>query len=1029
MIFVHQRILADFAVLLSVFFLCSFNSLSAQDKTVKGRVFDENGVGMIGVVVYDTDNKKNAVLTDAKGDFKIVISKSCKTLTISYLGYVNQVLPLNKVAEIYLEPDSQSIQETVITGIFTRRKDSFTGAVQAISSEEIRRVGNSNVIQSLKNLDPSLLVLENLEQGSNPNAMASMQIRGASSLSSETTNIKSDFLNKANTPLFILDGFETSLVKIKDMDMNRIQSITILKDASAKAIYGSKGANGVIVIETKALTNERSAVTYTGNITFEAPDLSSYNLCNSFEKLEIERREGFYHRGTSEQYVNYMKCYYDRLKKALEGESTYWLSKPLRLGISNKHSIGVELGGKELKALATFAYNDNNGTMKGSYRNVISGDINLSYRRDKWTFRNIMSIAYMRSEDSPYGTFNQYAILNPYFTPFDRDGNIKKILFSGVYGEGENKADISDKVANPLYNATIGTKDSMSYLDFSDNFYVEYQLFSFAKIVGRIGVNSKKTEAEEFKPADHTDFIGMTDADALLRRGIYDMSNGSFTTFSADISAQLNHQIKKKHDIFATAQYNISETQYKEVTHYTQGFPNSNMKSITFARQYALNTTPSGADGLNRNLGFLLTSGYSYDNRYMADATIKASASSVFGTNRKWGTFWSAGLAWNIHNEKFMAGMTSFIKMLKLRGSVGSSGNQNFSTNVSLPVYSYYNNKYYNGFAGTTLNNMENPLLSWEEKMDYNIGVDFRTKRLNLTLDAYIADTRFLVFSMSALPSTGFLSVNDNLGMVRNKGIEAGLSYTLYQRGSSYLSVFGKVAFNDNRVLRISDALRSYNKKQQEQAASGLTPVNKPVVMYYDNMPLHSIWAVRSLGINPVDGHEIFLDKNGNLTSSWKAADMVNCGSYDPLFTGNFGLNGEIKGIGINLVFTFYGGGRIYNKTLIDKVENTGIENNVDRRIFSGRWHTPGQEAKYRNGLSLPTKATTRFIQRNNVLNISSLSAYYEFPLKLVRKVRMQRLRTTFYLNDLATFSSIDIERGTSYPYARSVSLSLTATF
>ena len=398
--------------------LVAWVSLSAQTKTIQGTVYDENGIGMVGVAVYDEADLAGGVITDDKGRFAIEVSSTCKELRASFMGYMLEIVPLDKASKIRMKPDTQSIQETVVTGIFTRKKDSFTGSVQTISSEDIKRVSNQNLIQSLKNLDPSLLVLENLEQGSNPNSVANIQMRGASTLDAETTSLKSGYLNSGNTPLIILDGFETTLQKMQDMDMNRIQSITLLKDASAKAIYGSKGANGVIVIETKALTGERSQITYTGSLSIEAPDLTSYTLCNALEKLEVEKREGYYESAfDSGSWIAAQQLFEERYKRALEGESTYWLSKPLRVGVGNKHSIGIELGSKELKALATLSYNNVEGAMKGSDRNILSGDVNLSYRRNRWTFRNIMSIANMKSNDSPYGTFDEYARLNPYYTP------------------------------------------------------------------------------------------------------------------------------------------------------------------------------------------------------------------------------------------------------------------------------------------------------------------------------------------------------------------------------------------------------------------------------------------------------------------------------------------------------------------------------------------------------------------------------------------------------------------------------------
>ena len=1026
---IYNGVFTKLLTLVVILVSLSAPTLQAQNtRQVKGTVYDETGEPFPGVIVMSRKHKL-AATTDIDGKFSLSGVPADAVLSVEIMSYKTQeirVADIKKDLKIYLEPDSQVLEESVVTGIFTRKKDSFTGSVQSMTSEDIKRVSNSNVVESLKNLDPSLLVLDNLEAGSNPNAMASMQIRGASTLAAETSNLKSNFLAKANQPLFILDGFETTLEKVTDMDMNRVQSITILKDASAKAIYGSKGANGVIVIETKALTNDKSRVTYNGSLSIEAPDLTSYNLCNSLEKLDVERREGYYQNGDSFETVARQALYNERLKKALEGQDTYWLSKPLRLGIGQKHSVSIELGSKELRALATFSYNDTQGAMKGSFRDVISGNVNVAYRRGGWTFRNIMGISHMNSSESPWGNFNEYAVLNPYLTPYDEEGNLKKVLQMKDYTYG-GVSTFFGLVMNPMYNATIGTTDTSQYLAISDNFYAEYQFLKFLRLVARFGIDSQKTRTDEFKPGQHTDFY---DTNEILRRGSYEQSNGSYTTYSGDVSAQLNHNIAGKHDLFATLDWSISQTNYEEIVNYTEGFPNSNMKSITFARQYATDMVPTGSDGLNRNLGALATAGYSYDNRYMADATIKGSASSVFGTKNHWGLFWSAGLAWNIHNERWMKDKVSWITQLKLRASLGSSGNQNYTSNVALPVYTYYSSAYYSGFTGAALNNMANPELGWEEKMDYNVGIDFRTRSLNVVLDAYIADTRNLVFSRTILPSTGFLSTNDNLGKVRNKGLEASVSWTFYRRGASYISLFSKTAINDNRVLEISDVLKSYNEQQQARAKE--TGMADPVIQYYDGMPLHSIWVVRSLGINSADGYEIFLDRNGNITTQWSPSNLYNAGSSDPLFNGNFGINGEVKGFGFSLTATFYGGGYLYNNTLLNKVENTTLENNVDRRVFSGRWAKAGDVAPFKaqSGIGgAVTKATSRFVQKNDVLNLSSATLYYEFPLRVISGLGLSRLRLSLYTNDIFTFSSIDIERGTSYPYARKFSFSVNASF
>lgn len=991
--------------------------------TVKGVVIDTDGEPIPGVAVYEPSKVSSGVTTNEKGEFSIRVSAKCRSLVFESLGYSSITIDPNDAAIVTMETDAEMIEATVVTGIYTRKADSFTGAVRTLNAESLAKVGTKNVFESLKNLEPSLMILDNLEQGSNPNAMTSMQIRGASSLTMETTDLKSNFVSDVNMPLFILDGFETSIEKIQDMDMNRVESITILKDASAKAIYGSKAGNGVIVIETKSLDSGKTAVSYTGSVSLEMPDLTSYNLCNALEKLEVERRENYYTKGVTntETALANLAVYNQRLKKAQEGESTYWLSKPLRTGIGQKHSVSIELGNRELKTFTTFSYNNTEGAMKGSSRTVISGSTNLAYRKGAWQFRNIMNVSNMKSSESPYGNFSQYAQMNPYFNPYDEEGNLVRV-FTLI-------SNPSSYVTNPLYDASLNVVDTSEYLDFTDNFYVEYSPITALKIVARAGLDTKKTASDEFYPSRHSKFYSASTTQGdedILKRGSYTATTGEYNSYSLDLSAQFNKQFNKVHDVFATAQYAISQTKYSEVSNYASGFPNDRMSEIIFARGYASESSPTGGSGLNRNLGLLLTTGYSYDSRYMLDATIKGSASSVFGTNNKWGTFWSAGAAWNAHNESWLKGNDK-ISQLKLRFSLGSSGNQNYMTNTSISSYNYYSDRFYNGQTGVYLASMANPDLGWEQKMDYNLGLDIRTKHIYIVGDVYLADTKNLVFSRTVLPSTGFSYVSDNLGLIRNKGAELSLNYTVFQKQNSYFTLLAKIATNDNRIKNISDAMKTYNEQQIANAKESNS--TEPVIQYYDGMPLHSIWVVPSLGIDPVTGDEIFVAKDGTLTDTWSASNLVNYGSYDPLFNGNFGFNSEIKGIGASIVFTFYGGGKKYNSTLVNMVENTNLENNVDRRIFSDRWYESGQLAQYRNGSSNATRPTSRFVQDNNVLSASSVSLYYEFPYQMIRKAKLSRLRLSLYGNDLFTWSSIHIERGTSYPYARTISFAVTATF
>ena len=434
-------------------------------RTLKGTVKDEQGGSFPGATIQ-VKGTTLGVVTDIDGNFSITIPSDPNTvLVISFVGMKTQEIKVGTAPtlNVILKEDSQTLEQVVVNGVFERKANTFTGSVKTISNDELKRVGNSNVLQSLKNLDPSILFIDNMALGSDPNAVPEMVLRGKSSINMEETDLKATYGNDPNAPLFVLDGFEVSIQKIMDLDMDRVESMTILKDASAKAIYGSKAANGVIVIELKKNPSGDLRVTYQGSVEIEAPDLSSYDLCNAAEKLEIEKEFGMY----DDEDANYdnqrmaQKIYNQKLSAVVSGINTDWLSKPVRLGVGTKHGVSVELGDRELRAIIDLSYNNIKGVMKGSDRTTISGGISLSYRREKFLFRNQTTVTSNVAQDSPYGSFEEYAKLNPYYTPYDQYGQISEnivphletgnsVMVNNWYKEIEFQA-------NPLYNAQLNT--------------------------------------------------------------------------------------------------------------------------------------------------------------------------------------------------------------------------------------------------------------------------------------------------------------------------------------------------------------------------------------------------------------------------------------------------------------------------------------------------------------------------------------------------------------------------------------------
>ncbi len=1004
---------------------------------ISGRVLDEAGFPLPGATILE-EGTTIGMTSDANGLFKFKVSDITSSIKVSYVGFQPQVIPVagKDFIDIVLKEASTDLDEVVVTGIFVRKESSYTGSTTKIKAEELKKVGSVNVFQALKNIDPTMVIAEDFEMGSDPSKMPDIQIRGTSTLGANVTSdvnsqLKGNYLKNPNQPLFIVDGFEASIEHVYDMDMDRIESITILKDASAKAIYGSKAANGVVVIETKKLLSTETRVTFNSSINLEIPDLTSYNLANASEKLQAELIDGMYTPSLNDasDLIELQQLYNSRKKLIAEGLDTDWISKPIRTGVGNKQTLSVELGGENLKVLADIAYNNVNGVMKGSSRENIMGSLNISYRVKNLLFRNIMSVNSNRSEESPYGSFSEYAKMNPYWKAENLDGSIPYFAEIGPNGEA---------YTNPLYNSTINTELTSSYFNFTNNFYLEWTILQGLKATTRIGIDVKNSGADAFYPSTHTYFVNTPKE----RKGLYTINDGKSTILAGDLNINYSKEINK-HFYFANAGFNISEGKYEEIVHSVEGFPSDQMNNIIFGRQYVLNSTPVGIDGISRNLGFLGVFSYMYDNRFLTDASIRTSASSLFGADRRWATHWSFGIGWNLHNEKFMEGLG--FEQLKIRGSLGSTGNGNFNTNASIATYSYYLDKFYQGNIGSYLQNMANRALQWESKFDYNAGFDMKYKKIGLKFDYYQTFTENLITDITIPNSTGFSMVKENVGKVKNSGFEIAASYLLWSKQDNFLNVTFSIAHNKNEIIELSDAMRSFNEAQDKLASSRQT--NRPVHKYEDGISMNAIWAVPSLGIDPTTGQEIYVDRDGNTTFEWDASNMVVCGNSAPDYRGNFSINGEVKGIGFNVTCRFFWGGQYYNQTLVDKVENVDMNYNVDKRVLTGRWLYPGQITSFKRLGQISedldgdgtlethyiekTRLTSRFVQDYNEFSISAINLYYDFNKQFLDRLNIgiERLKVSFNMNEVARISTIKAERGISYPFARTLTFSLSATF
>lgn len=501
-------------------------------------------------------------------------------------------------------------------------------------------------------------------------------------------------------------------------------------------------------------------------------------------------------------------------------------------------------------------------------------------------------------------------------------------------------------------------------------------------------------------------------------------------------------QIKEKNYLFANVGLNVAEETYEEVMHQAEGFPNDRMTDIIFARQYLKESKPNGKESTIRDIGLLGVLNYTYDNKYLLDLSLRGNASSQFGSNNRWGSFWSVGAGWNIHKEPFMN--QEIFENLKLRGSVGYTGSQSSDAYASIGSYLYFMDRTYTGNLGGYLKGMRNEDLKWQKKMDYNAGIDINIKRrVSVTFDLYKSITENTLIDLTLPPSLGFSSVRENVGRVINNGFDLRTTFTLWQntKERSYVNLLVNISRNKNRLDKLSDAMKAYNARQEELAASTLH--GKPVKLYYDGASMDAIWGMKSLGIDPRNGREIYVRKDGRLTYNYDPSQQVILGDEMPKFQGTGGVSFEYKGFGGNLTFRFQYGAQMYNSTLISKVENADIEKNVDIRLYDGVWR-PGDEGQVKpykqlgrvwisetgEYEQLKTNPTSRFVQDRNELALSNMSFYYDFyRCKFLKKCNMERMKLSFYMNDVFTLSSIEVERGTSYPFARNFNFSLSVTF
>lgn len=1015
---------------------------SGKARLLTGFVGDEHGEPLTGARIKVGNT---FAIADAKGQYKMMIPCTSVVATITFVGMETTTVKLKagngpEHISSHMKSDN-ALDEVVVTGYFEQAKKSFTGAARTITADELMQGSNQNILTALQNVDPSFVMVENNLMGSNPNSVPQFQIRGSGSL----TSMSDTYKGNPNMPVFIVDGFETTAEKVWDMDPYRVKNITLLKDAAATAIYGSRASNGVVVITTNTPKHGKLALSYNTDMTFYIPDLSAYTLCNPEQKLQLEVMSGLYD-ATKKIYYNVDfvsdqlrmdEAYNRRLGYITQGVNTDWLAQPLhQLVVGQKHSIRIDGGSENFRYAMDLNYSDTPGVMRESGRERMGIGVELQYIHKNVTFRNQMTFSNVNAKNSPYGSFADYTKINPYCKVRNADGSY---IYQVDIDDRTAPSLWSDPVYNPLYNTTLNYRDESAYNDLTNQFGVDWHIVDGLRLKGTFAFTVQNTSSDVFKSGKHTDFASFT-GDDFDRRGSYVATKGDVFNYDGNIVLSYFKQLGK-HVINGNLGWNIQQEKSKDFSVKAEGFPNDNLDYISFGTQYEKNGSPSGNEYTSRLMGFLGNVNYSYDERYLLDLSFREDASSRFGANNRWAPFWSAGIGWNMANEPFMKEQ-NIVNLLKLRATYGLTGSQNFDPYQAMTTYEYLTGLRYHYGVGATLMAIGNDDLAWQRTHETNVGIDLGlwNDRLQLTFDYYVKNTKDLLTSVTLPPSLGFTSYMANLGEVQNKGWELNLKATVINDKANklYWSLFGSMIHNTNKLMKISDALKAYNDTQDtSMSQSSSNNVRNPRVRFVEGESINSIWVNQSLGVDPLTGREMFLDRQGNKVSTWSVDNYVIGGCTDPAVEGTFGTTLSYKGFQLNATFRYRIGGQMYNQTLVDKVQDIDPRYNCDVRALTERWQKPGDIARYTafiyetEGVNIKqqTRPTSRFVEDYNYLTMSTLNLSYEFDNRNLLKYGIQRLKLLFYMNDVFYTSTVKMERGTDYPYARNFSVGLNVRF
>ncbi|WOK09312.1 TonB-dependent receptor [Imperialibacter roseus] len=938
-------------------------SSQAQSRVITGQVTDIDNFSLPGVNIY-IKGTTTGTITDIEGNYRLEVGGTNDVLVFSYIGYLTKEMPVTAAAtiDVKLEEDARQLNEVIVTGYSYVKKRDIIGAIASVSAEDIKNLPVVSLDQALQGKAAGVQVTQS---SGTPGGGITVRVRGNTSISA------------SNRPLFIIDGVpvEDGALALRSfggqndnalstLNPNDIESFQVLKDASAKAIYGSRAANGVVLITTKR--GSKGAKT---SVTFDVQrgviDLTNKLDLLSSEELVTLQREAITNAGQNPDESGIIKGVTDAV-------NTDWIDQVTRQAIMEQYQMSISGGDEQTSFYSSFNYRGEEGVILNNQFLRFAGTLNIDHKvTDKLKFGNNLTISKTRNDrikgdNFLDGVYSGAVKSLPYYFPFDEKGNI--------IGPGNsNYAGFPN--FNPVGQAVL-PRFQTNTLKVLVGVFSEYQFNEHFRARAKFSVDYNDVAEDQFEPSS-TAIGGFLASVGGLGYGVN--STGTYVTYINTNTVTYN-QTFGDHVINATA--GTEFLQRTETSNFVQGrlFPSDDFTYITSAGIVDAGSSDKVNSGLN---SYFAEARYDYKEKYFASVTTRYDGSSRFGTNNRFGLFPSVSAGYRITNEAFFPKNT-IVDDLKVRGSYGFTGNERIGDFAFLGTFA---STTYNGVTGTAPANLENPDLQWEVTREANVGIDLSlfSGRLQTSVDGYSNLTSKLLFSQPIPLTTGFGSIQGNIGEVSNLGVELSVNSINFD-GDFRWSTNLNIAKNDNLVKSLADTLPLFRGYTANGA--GNTNIVKP------GYPLGTFWGLNFLGVDPATGDAIYEDINGDGQISPDDGKVI--GTAQPDFVGGITNNLSYRGFDLSVFIQFSYGNELLNfsnSALLNSGED--INNNQVRKALD-RWQKPGDITdvpRYELGNTQNNWHSNRFLEDGSFLRVKNISLGYNLPIRYVEKIKAQSIR------------------------------------